>query len=110
MSFPRRCVSCLAVAAMTLLAAVPVASASTAPGRAHPMNAIPSDCAAHTVGAGVTMTCTARPPTQEWEVGADCWIKVGVAQPREGNTVTGDGTSTIATCLSPSNVGFIPLT
>jgi hypothetical protein len=110
MPFSWRPVICLAAAAVSLLTAVPAASAATAADRVHPLNAIPSDCTLRGIyPTEVTLTCTVRPATQEWEVGAACLIKVGIYNFRYGNTVTGDGTSTIPICPGATDQGFFPL-
>jgi hypothetical protein len=62
-----------------------------------PGNEIPSDCSMNLVSTeSLALTCTGRPASQKWNFQAACiW---GFKQPViTGNTVTGDGTSTV-TC------------
>jgi len=61
-----------------------------------PGNEIPSDCAMNLVDSRtLALTCTGRPSGQQWHFSAAC-IR-GFTQPTfAGNTVTGDGTSTVS--------------
>jgi hypothetical protein len=64
-----------------------------------PGNEIPSDCSMNLVSTeSLSLTCTGRPVSQQWNLQAVCIH--GFIQPTiTGNTVTGDGTSTV-TCSS----------
>jgi hypothetical protein len=104
------------LAALAVIPAVPAAAATTTavrvgtPGIVRPLAAIPADCTLRVSITGtVTLTCTARPATQEWEVGAACFIKAGVYNLHYGNAVTGDGVSTISSCIGAENEDFIIL-
>ena len=62
---------------------------------------IPSDCS-FTWGGGLSLAlgCTARPPTQVWNIEALCGFPLhGMFGGTAGTEVTGDGTSTV-TCTS----------
>jgi hypothetical protein len=64
-----------------------------------PGNEIPSDCSMNLISTeSLALTCSNRPAGQQWNFQAQCIH--GFYQPLEtGNTVTGDGTSTV-TCSS----------
>ena len=122
MSFSRHSAGGLVTIALSLLAAGPaaasvagpaaasVAGPAKAPGTARLLAAIPADCTLRGLYPfEVTLTCTARPATQQWELEAGCLLKPGVYTLRFGNVVTGDGTSTIPTCLGATNEVFVPL-
>jgi hypothetical protein len=100
MPFSRRIAASLAVAGLMLLPTVPAAASTlTSSGGIRPMAATPSDCMLLEVYPDTTtMTCTARPAGQQWLVAAYCYVKPGVDSYRVGNTVTGDGTSSIDDC------------
>ncbi len=57
--------------------------------------AVPADCDLSRPDAqSVSMTCTNRPPTEQWYVGAQCGEEWPHFQLVNGNIVTGNGTST----------------
>jgi hypothetical protein len=68
-------------------------ASSTVPGYG-----IPADCTASIPldGRSVSLTCTGRPAGSQWRVVADCYKGFAMFV-RNGNTVTGNGTS-IADC------------
>jgi hypothetical protein len=69
---------------------------------------IPSDCSVTNVSEfGLSLTCTQRPATQVWTVGATCYTMVGPVGPLPGSQVTGDGTSTIDCRLLNPTATFI---
>jgi hypothetical protein len=104
---PRRA-ACLAAIAVGFMTAAPAASAST---RTHPMNAIPPDCTfrVNAATSAASLTCTARPAGQAWELGAACFLKAGTYTYRYGSEVTGNGTSTIPFCPGATDAGYYPL-
>lgn len=62
-----------------------------------PGNEIPSDCSMNLVSnESLSLTCTGRPVSQQWNFQATC-IHGFIEPTITGNTVTGDGTSTV-TC------------
>ena len=61
---------------------------------------IPSDCSfTYEGGLSLALTCTARPPTQVWNIQALCGLVRGMPSGTPGTKVTGEGTSTV-TCGS----------
>jgi hypothetical protein len=61
---------------------------------------IPSDCSfTYEGGLSLALGCTARPPTQVWNVEALCGLIHGMFGGTAGTEVTGGGTSTV-TCTS----------
>lgn len=64
-----------------------------------PGNQTPPDCSMNLVSTeSLSLTCTGRPASQQWHFQAECFH--GFDDPTlPGNTVTGDGTSTV-TCSS----------
>src|SRR5262249_20283214 len=72
---------------------------------------IPADCSvSDPSGQGnVSMTCTARPPTQQWHLRLTCY-PFGKPVQHFGNIVTGNGTSNIdCTGLPFDGPYFVPL-
>jgi hypothetical protein len=49
------------------------------------------------VASTVSATCTGQPPTTQWNINTDCYVRRGVIESGFGNVVTGNGTSTV-TC------------
>lgn len=81
-----------AVTATTARAAVTAIAAASGP--------IPSDCSLASInGQTMSLTCTDRPSSQEWNLITSCLGAPVFLVHGFGNHVTGDGTST-ATCLS----------
>ena len=123
LSYRRIAAASAAAAGFAVLAVIPAgpaaagtaATAGTAPRAGspsivRPLAAIPADCTLRVSITGtVTLTCTARPATQEWEVGAACFVKAGIYNLHFGNAVTGDGVSTISSCIGAENEDFIVL-
>jgi hypothetical protein len=69
---------------------------STATGTIEGGN-VPPDCSfTHLGGSSLAMDCTGRPPTQVWNLAAQCGLGIMQGGARS-NDVTGDGTST-GTC------------
>ena len=66
---------------------------------------IPADCNVTPSGITISMTCTARPASQTWQLETRC---VGF-KPYYlfGNEVTGDGTSTVRECVNFVRAFFI---
>ncbi len=112
MFLSRRFAVCLGAVVVSLATLVPAASAAIAPAvprSMHARDALPSDCTLTNNNSDWFLKCTARPPTQEWELGADCVLKYGIYYFRAGNVVTGDGTSTLALCPGSIDVGYYPV-
>jgi hypothetical protein len=59
---------------------------------------VPPDCSFTWISTtSQSMTCTARPATQVWQMQDECRANMGgIFIPEDGNQVTGDGTSTVA--------------
>jgi hypothetical protein len=73
---------------------VKLATGATATGTILPQAEVPSDCSLSAVGStGIAMTCTNRPAGQTWHDYA--WCPAFKLVLRSGNTVTGNGTSTV---------------
>jgi hypothetical protein len=70
---------------------------------------VPADCTVQYQEFSVSMTCTARPATQVWNLEALCQVLVaaGLRLPVQGSEVTGDGTSNSGSCPNPSDVTFV---
>jgi hypothetical protein len=119
MSSIRRFAIPLTGAALGLLLAVPAAASLAAPASASTMSAhgvtrlhdaIPPDCSwRFALPHWGFLTCTKRPASQQWRVGADCFnYATGTYAFAYGSTVTGDGLSTI-NCAAPRDQGFFPV-
>jgi hypothetical protein len=69
---------------------------------------VPADCTVQYQEFSVSMTCTARPATQVWNLAATCEVLTagGLRLPHSGNEVTGDGTSSTP-CPDPEDVTFV---
>lgn len=80
---------------------VKLSTGATATGTILPQAEVPSDCSLSAVGnTGISMTCTNRPAGQTWWDYA--WCPAFKIVLREGNQVTGNGTSTVnCTAYSP---------
>src|SRR5580704_244266 len=76
----------------------PGASASTVTPQ---LSFFPSDCTSTYASDVLQLTCTSRPANQSWVLWADCFVGADRYQGRTGNTVTGDGTSTLSYCAAP---------
>ena len=116
MPFSRRSPIILTTVALSLLLAVPAAASTVSPASvpspAHPRDAVPADCTVRGVAGTLklTMTCTARPAGQQWQLGAACILDYPYKYDyKYGNIVTGDGTSTIPDCPGPIDVVFDPV-
>jgi hypothetical protein len=74
---------------------VELATGTTATGTILPQAEVPSDCSlSATNNTAISITCTNRPAGQTWW--AYAWCPAFKIVLREGNQVTGDGTSTVA--------------
>jgi len=90
-------------AATSFLLLFPVGASSIAHASTHPAmqesSTLPSDCTLSTQGASpapitYSLTCTDRPASQQWAVGAS-GLRWRGGYYVQGNTVTGNGTSTV---------------
>lgn len=70
---------------------------------------IPADCTVQYGGTTPSMTCTARPAKQVWNLQITCRVETagGLWVPVQGSKVTGDGTSKVAYCFDPGTATFI---
>jgi hypothetical protein len=84
-------------------------SNSTATGGIEGGN-VPSDCSfTYEGGLSLALSCTARPPTQVWNLEVYCGLFIhGIPTGVAGNEVTGDGTST-ATCSKEIEAGYLEI-
>jgi hypothetical protein len=72
---------------------LPATLGGPATGTIYSQAEVPQDCSLGSTGSDISMTCTARPAGQTWHEVAPC-AAFGVRF-YNGNTVTGDGTSTV---------------
>jgi hypothetical protein len=80
-------------------------SQSTATGTITGGN-VPLDCSfTYISGSSQSLTCTSRPATQTWNLEALCMSGFKFL-PGDGNEVTGNGTSTLASCLDSIDPNF----
>jgi hypothetical protein len=83
---------------------VDLANGASATGTILPQAEVPSDCSLSPVGnTGISMTCTNRPADQTWWDYVLCPTLKSVV--RDGNQVTGDGTSTANCDAGPPLLG-----
>ena len=70
---------------------------------------VPADCTVQYQEFSVSMTCTARPATQVWNLATTCKVLTagGLRLPHSGSEVTGDGTSNSGSCPDPGAVTFV---
>jgi hypothetical protein len=95
--------------ALTGIATAGLLTAGLSIGGTHAYAAsVPADCTVQYQEFSVSMTCTARPATQVWNLAATCKVLTagGLRLPHSGNEVTGDGTSSTP-CPDPGDVTFV---
>ena len=70
---------------------------------------VPADCTVQYQEFSVSMTCTARPATQVWNLATTCEVLTAghLRLPHSGSKVTGDGTSNSGSCPNPGAVTFV---
>jgi hypothetical protein len=70
---------------------------------------VPADCTVQYQEFSASMTCTARPATQVWNLQVTCRSQEapGIYVTVQGSKVTGDGTSVSGNCFDPGIVTFI---
>jgi hypothetical protein len=70
---------------------------------------VPADCTVQYQEFSVSMTCTARPATQVWNLATTCEVLTAghLRLPHSGSEVTGDGTSNSGSCPNPGAVTFV---